>query len=353
MILAMLLCIAMVSLTLPVQAATIEVHVVKYDSDGTTILNETTVTYQWMEANLAVQGDGSTHYYHQGPTFNETDPWDPAEYQSVESRDFGAVKGTDVMDLCNLVGGMSSGDEIKIKADDGFYRRFGYENVYNPNSEQGPMVLCWYNGEESSTGDPQGVGYTPAYYVGMRLIFFSDTSTNPWGYHVFGNWNMHECLDEEYRYNYSAIWPSSGGLSVKHVSDIEIYSSQSSGGDTSASLTATTNVETAMVGISLNRTEIDYGDVGPGLSSDNESVEITNIGSSDVDVTLEVNGETTVAQSFYEQSLHMDESLYNIANIIAQIPTANSEDLVTQLRVPSDWNEAGTQDATFVFWAEG
>ncbi len=58
-------------LTLPAQAYTTEVHVVKYAADGETILNETTVNYTWMEENLPVQGDGSTHYYFQGPIFGE------------------------------------------------------------------------------------------------------------------------------------------------------------------------------------------------------------------------------------------------------------------------------------------
>lgn len=119
-----------------------------------------------------------------------------------------------------------------------------------------------------------------------------------------------------------------------------------------ASLTATANVKITMVGISLNRTEIDYGSVVAGQNSDNESIEITNIGTSNVDVTLEVTGETTIAQSFYEQSLHVDYNLYNPATMIAQIPAPGSEDVVTQIRVPSDWTEAGTQGAMFVFWAE-
>ncbi|MCK4460148.1 MAG: hypothetical protein KAU52_10600, partial [Methanosarcinales archaeon] len=42
----------------PAQAAepTTDVRVVKYASDETTVLNETTVTYAWMEANLPVYG---------------------------------------------------------------------------------------------------------------------------------------------------------------------------------------------------------------------------------------------------------------------------------------------------------
>ena len=341
MALAMLLCIVVLCSALPAQAtATIEVHVVKYAPDGTTVLDETTVTTGWMESNLIVHGNGVTHYYHQGPVFDEdADPWDPTE--TINLKDKGALKGTDVKDLCDLVGGMSSGDEIKIKASDGFSKFFAYENVYTPEAEQGPMVLCW-----NKDGN-----YAPTYDEGMQLVFFAQT-TNAAGQYVFGNWDMHECMDEEYRYNYSGTSPSSNGLSVRTISDIEIYTTQSSGGNASTSLTAIANVEVIMVGISLNRTEIDYGDVGPGLSSDNESVEIINVGSSNVDVTLAVEAESETARNFYEQSLFVDNGLYNSATKIAQILTSSSEDIVTQLRVPSDWNEIGTQDATFVFWAE-
>ena len=232
------LVIALLFLMLPVQAATTEVHVVKYASDETTILNETTVDYIWMEENLPITGDGEVHYFHQGPVFegewNQVHPnesynaWNPEEDVNVETRDFGAVKGTDVRDLCELVGGMSPGDEVKIKASDGFNKWFAYENVYNPNSNQGPLVICWYNGEESQGGyEMQGTGYPgpfPNYCNGMRLIFFADTSTNPYGYHVFGNWNMHEYLDEKYWHFYQTPLPSAGGLSVMHVSEIAIYS---------------------------------------------------------------------------------------------------------------------------------
>ncbi len=87
---------------------TTSIHIVKYANDGTTILNETTKTYQWLESNLPVIGDGTTHYYSQGPTFNDSDLWDNAEWQNIDTRDWGAVKGTDLKDICNLVGGMSA-----------------------------------------------------------------------------------------------------------------------------------------------------------------------------------------------------------------------------------------------------
>ena len=196
---------------------TTSVTITKYDAHGN-ILGTQTVTYQWMEANLPVQGDGTIRYYAQGPTFDNTNfstVWNPTEDVNVESRDYGRAKGTDVKDLCNLVGGATPGCTIKIKAPDGFNKWFDYDDIYNPEPEQGKLVVCWYNTDYG--------GYVPTYDTGMRLLFFADTSTNPNGWHVFGNWNMHETLPENRWYYYSAIWPSSSGLSVQYVSNISIY----------------------------------------------------------------------------------------------------------------------------------
>jgi len=198
-------------------SATTSLTVTKYDAHGI-VLGTQTVTYQWMEANLPVQGDGTTRYYAQGPTFTNTNfntVWNPAEDVNVDSRDYGCPKGTDVKDLCNLVGGASAGCTIKIKAADNFYKWFDYEDVYNPEPEQGKMVVCWYNADFG--------GYVPTYDTGMRLLFFADTSTNPMGWHVFGDWDMHETLPESRWYYYSGQWPSSSGLSVQIVSNIDIY----------------------------------------------------------------------------------------------------------------------------------
>ena len=218
-------CLAFFFLVSPVMAATTELTITKYAIDGSTILNQTTKNYAWLEANLPVKGDGVTHYFHQGPTFNETDPYDPGEWQNVLSRDFGAVKGTDVKDLCGLVGGAHKGDAIRIRADDGLTLTYPYEYVYTPDPRQGPMVITWYNGEESKGGyELQGTGYPPSYFKGMRLIMFADTSSNPWGYHVFGNNDMLQVWAPQYRYNFSAIWPSSGGISEFGVRYINIMS---------------------------------------------------------------------------------------------------------------------------------
>jgi hypothetical protein len=200
-------------------APTTEVTVVKFGPDGSSVIAERTVDYRWMEANLPVLGDGMTHYYHQGPVF-EGDKWDPDETTNFKDR--GAVRGTDIRDLVELVGGMEPGDEVMITAADGYHVEFGYANVYDPDPRQGPIGLCWYNGEESGAGERQGSGYVPGYYNGMRLVFFADTSGNAEGLHVFGNWDMYETLPEASRHFYD-LKPSTGGLNVKWVSEIRVY----------------------------------------------------------------------------------------------------------------------------------
>jgi hypothetical protein len=197
------------------------VHVVKYATDGITVVSETTVDYQWMEENLPVQGDGVTHYYHQGPVFDETmDKWDPEE--TTNFKDKGAVRGTDIKDLCELVGGMAETDTVVIRAVDGYHIDFGYENVYLPQDRQGPIVICWYRVEDGTLGQRQESGYPPQYFNAMQIVFMSRT-TNAEGLYVFGNWDMHECLPEEAQHFYTELYPSTNGLSLKWCSEIAIY----------------------------------------------------------------------------------------------------------------------------------
>jgi hypothetical protein len=229
--------IVILTFATPSLAATTQIHLVKYANDGTTILAEKTLTYHEMEDSLPVHGDGSIHYYHQGPVFiDDPDPshqeylrWNAAEDTNVEEKDMGAVKGTDLKDLCNLVGGMSLGDTVKIKATDGLIKEFAYKNVYAPPSRQGPMIITWYkDGQYPDSG----------YSDGMRLVFFADTSVNPWGIHAFGNYDWHESADRQYWYYYQSgdeKYPTTTGLSVMYVSDVLIYSNRPPNGGVSGS----------------------------------------------------------------------------------------------------------------------
>jgi hypothetical protein len=188
-------------------AGSTSVTITKYDTDGTTVLAQTTVAWDWMAANLPPQGDGVTHYYYQGPV-QTGDMWDPGETENLE--DFGPCMGTDVKDLCELpeVGGAPEGSEIQFRCSvDGFNQYFARDDVYNPEPEQGKIVLTWLNADYGDVSD--------GYDKGMRNVFFTDDG-------VFGNWDMHQTLAEKY-WHYWTTFPSSKGLSVQNIDQINIY----------------------------------------------------------------------------------------------------------------------------------
>lgn len=199
--------------------ATTSLRILKFDSGGQ-LLDEKTVDYRWMEENLPVQGDGATRYYHQGPVF-EGDMWDPGE--AVNLKDKGAVRGTDVRDLCELVGGMSSEDEVMLRAVDNWTTRLAYTNVYEPSDRQGPVVLCWYKGPDEAGAASDGSGY-PAqdgYDQAIQIVFMARTA-NAEGRFVFGNADMRVCLPEErYQHFYEGL-PSTNGLSGKWIDAVVI-----------------------------------------------------------------------------------------------------------------------------------
>ena len=68
-LLSLIVCMVILTFAVPALAATTEIHIVKYANDGKTVLSEKTLTYQQMRDTLPVMGDGTTHYYHQGPVF--------------------------------------------------------------------------------------------------------------------------------------------------------------------------------------------------------------------------------------------------------------------------------------------
>ncbi len=204
-------------------AQTTQVQVIRYASDGTTVADQETVNVSWMESHLPIFGDGATPYLFQGPLTEITNYGDPAKWNPAEDNNVGKVnetiRGTYLTDLCNLVGGMQPGGEVKVVASDGFAKTFAYDNVYTPQARQGPMVLAWWTARENY-----------GYQDGLRLFFGADTSTNPYGLHVFGNQDMKETFDEKYWgwYGGKDALPSAAQLSNKWIAKVEIFPAPSS-----------------------------------------------------------------------------------------------------------------------------
>ncbi len=182
--------------------------ITKYDEDGTTILAQETRTYLQMELEFDVYGDGETEYFHQGPTFDDDNLWDPDETENLKS--VGVVKGTDLKDLLDLVDGVSPGDTVQVRAADGFSRTFRYESIYGEDPDHPRFVITWWRADD---------GYVPDYESGMRLVFLADDG-------VFGNYDMKQHFHEDDWHLHAGIWPSSHGLSVKNASEIRIYTGE-------------------------------------------------------------------------------------------------------------------------------
>ena len=192
-----------------------EVRIVKYGEDHTTILQEKTVDYLWLEkeSGFDVIGDGTTIYKFEGITNNPDDIWDADETYPGGYKIANAVKGTRIKDLCELVGGMGAGTNVILSAPDGFKTTLPYSSIYTDPSvqaRQGDAILAWWADGK----------YVPDYRDGMRLFFTPEDN-------VYGQWDMHETLTEDYWHYYyggGVMYPSCAGLSTKNITEIKVYS---------------------------------------------------------------------------------------------------------------------------------
>jgi hypothetical protein len=203
-------------IVLPAAAATQYVEVTKYRANNYSAV-ESSQNLSWtdMQSTLTnVYSNGPVYF--QGPTFNASDPYGIAGENMIN---YAGHNGTYVRDLADLVSGMAAGDEIAIKASDGMTRHFNYTNVYEPYNDgtyaQGDLVLAWWDSV---------YGAVPTYSEGIRLFFYNPPAT----YGVADSLNMtlmdmYTSMAPWYRYNYSGIWPSAKGLSVKYVNQLKIY----------------------------------------------------------------------------------------------------------------------------------
>jgi hypothetical protein len=204
----------------PAAASTTSLTITKYTADGATVIARVMVYVNTMKS-LPVYGDGVTHYYHQGPVF-EGDVWDPGE--TFNLKDKGAVKGTSVRNLCDVVGGMPPGSELVIRAVDGYSLTLTYDNIYEPADIQGEVVLCWFKGRDVEAAETHESGYPGknAFASALQIVFVAGT-VNGVGQHVFGNTDMKISLPEEkYQHFYEGL-PSTNGLSGKWINELRIY----------------------------------------------------------------------------------------------------------------------------------
>jgi outer membrane protein assembly factor BamB len=234
-----------------------------------------------------------------------------------------------------------------VVAADGTLYTTATDGVHAFNSDGAELwhfVLADYNVQTAPLIGADGTIYFGTTYTSHILYALNPDGTEKWSFTTeYTNMGSPSIGPDGTLYFPSGEWPGSMLYAFEGPPPAAVASS---------SLDATANLVMGMVGIDLDRESIDYGDVAAGESSAVETVVATNVGTLDCDVNLEVVGADEIAQDFYEQSLYVDGSLYNIDTTIASIAVDGSEDVETQLQVPLSWAEPGVQEATFVFWAE-
>ena len=188
-----------------------------YASDRSTLLQKGNYTLEEI-ISLGNIGDGVTHIYLQGPVFaGDEDPskyWDPTESINVLEKDMGAVRGTTVKTLAQIVGGIPPGSSVQIVSTDGWRKTFSSSYILDPPSRMGAMFLAW---------EKNGVKVSEGYNDGPRLLWWPDTSVNPWGNHIFGVADMKATMYESEWYYYEGTYPTTTGISAQKVSKINIY----------------------------------------------------------------------------------------------------------------------------------
>lgn len=190
------------------------IRIVKVGTDGKTVVNETTVDYEWMAENLPVIGDGETRYKYEGITNNPEDVWDEEQTFPGGFKIDAAVKGTSLRDLVNLVGGMEPGTSLVLVASDGYETKLGYPTVYpNPDAltRAGEAFLAWYKDGKT----------VPEFKDGYQLFFTGGEDS------IFSLWDMHETMDSNHWHYYwgdgGVQYASAAGLAVKYIHEIRVY----------------------------------------------------------------------------------------------------------------------------------
>lgn len=109
--------------------------------------------------------------------------------------------------------------------------------------------------------------------------------------------------------------------------------------------------------ISVVPTSIDFGTLVPGQCSDEYDIAVTNVGTNEVDVSVDVSGAALFEDNLEIKNVTAPPTGYDVyttgdwPDIITDLAMSNSETLRTQICVPSDYPPVGEETAQLIFTA--
>jgi hypothetical protein len=92
--------------------------------------SETTTDYSKLMTQFDVIGDGTTLCKFQGVTMDPADIWSPSDQTKGGAKVSNAPKGTRLLDLVSLVGGMGEGTDLVLVASDGYKTTLPYTSIH-------------------------------------------------------------------------------------------------------------------------------------------------------------------------------------------------------------------------------
>jgi len=102
------------------------------------------------------------------------------------------------------------------------------------------------------------------------------------------------------------------------------------------------------ISLSVNPSSVDFGNLGPGDTSDPQTIVITNLGAWDLLISTTV---TDSAQDLYVSGLKLDNVKWDAFSI--PILRGEADQCAATLTVPETYSEIGLQSGTLIFWAQG
>jgi hypothetical protein len=102
------------------------------------------------------------------------------------------------------------------------------------------------------------------------------------------------------------------------------------------------------ISLSVSPSNIDFGNLGAGETSDPQTIVITNSGAWDLLISTTV---TDSAQDLYVSGLKLDNVEWNAFSI--PILRGEADQCDATLTVPETYSEIGLQSGTLIFWAQG
>ncbi len=130
-----------------------------------------------------------------------------------------------------------------------------------------------------------------------------------------------------------------------HSTTFTLKVTTTTGGEANASVKLGATIRPA-IAIEVTPSEIDFGELEPGQTSDGKNLKVKNKGSYSINVNSEV---TDSADDLFVNGMLLNDSSWSLYSAV--IPKSGDDKPVAKLHVPENYAGAGPKEGRLMFWA--